>query len=416
MALTENTVSAMVDRVVESADRLGFPLYSTHFELVSTCQLNQLASYGGMPVRYRHWSFGKLFGHYQTAYDFRQSRIYEMVINHDPAYAFLDRAMEPTRTLVVLAHVLAHVAYFRSHAAFLHTASDEVSVMAEHRRAMESYQRRYGRQTLEAFVDAALVMADFTAESVRNRSMGEEPDDLLGFLALYAPGLDAWQRHILTMLHQEARYFWPQQLTKVANEGYATFWHRRILSGLRLTADEVLAMAKTNAELVQVTPPQLNPYRLGYLLVQQAQMVDGERGMLRVAKELFDTGLVREYLTADAVRISGLQVSRTDPAKVEPEKNWTEVKQSLLADLDHAGLPRLTVDQKTSLNTGCLQLIHRHTGRDLDYPMLTQALTLVAEQIWRGEVVITTKYRGMTHRLRHDGETVRDEVIGEAMT
>jgi len=244
-----------------------------------------------------------------------------------------------------------------------------------------------------------------------SRTIGESPDDLLGFLVASAPNLASWQRHILKMLHQEARYFWPQQLTKVGNEGYATFWHRKIVHNVALESDEAVEIARMNAELVQVRPPQLNPYRLGYVLVGHAQAVDGSEGLRRIAGELSDMGLVREYLDAEAIRLAGLGFARVPLASTDPEGSWVEVKRRLLADLDHAGLPRMLVDASRSVQTGCLHLHHEHTGRDLDVPMLGQALRLIAEQIWQGEVILRLQYHGGSHRLHHDGHTFHDELV-----
>ena len=202
MAINKRDMGEALDRVAEAAAKLGLPLYATHFELVDGHTLSQLAAYGGMPSRYRHWSFGKLYGHYQAAYHFRRSRIYELVVNHEPAYAFVDRSLDLGSCLVVAAHVLAHVAYFRSHAAFEATSRDEVGVMAEHRRILERYSRRFGRRQVEKFIDAGLVLADFTAESPRMRNIGESQDDVLGFLATSAPHLHPWQLHVLRVLGQ----------------------------------------------------------------------------------------------------------------------------------------------------------------------------------------------------------------------
>lgn len=407
MAINKRDMGEALDRVAEAAAKLGLPLYATHFELVDGHTLSQLAAYGGMPSRYRHWSFGKLYSHYQAAYHFRQSRIYELVVNHEPAYAFVDRSLDLGSCLVVAAHVLAHVAYFRSHAAFEATSRDEVGVMAEHRRILERYSRRFGRRQVETFIDAGLVLADFTAESPRMRSIGESPDDVLGFLATSAPHLPPWQLHVLRVLHQEARYFWPQQLTKVGNEGYATFWHRRLLHALDPRPEEIIAIARLNAELVQVTSPQLNPYRLGYVLVNAAYEQEGDQGLIRVARDFSDATLVREYLDEPRARLAGVL-----PGK---DGSWSKAKQSLLDDLDHAGIPRLRVDRQRSRPKGILHLKHQHTGRDLDMHMLPHALSLIAEELWPGGVELTTLYRNTWHRFCHDGREFRDEIANDSV-
>ena len=78
-------------------------------------------------------------------------------------------------------------------------------------------------------------------ETPTPRKFPPEPDkDLIGFLRDHAPDLEKWQRDILNMIREEMIYFIPQMRTKIANEGWASFWHERILTDLDLTPEEHL--------------------------------------------------------------------------------------------------------------------------------------------------------------------------------
>lgn len=411
MPIDRTRLEEILGQVAEVASNLGLSLHPTHFELVDHHALYGIAAYGGMPVRYRHWSFGKALGHYQNAYDHRRSRIYEMVINHQPSIAFLDRSMEPARVKVVVAHVLAHVDYFHRHFVFTATASDQVALMAEHRREVDAYQRQFGRSAVERVIDAGLALADFTAQSPRDLSVGERDDDVLGIAIQEAPTLAHWQRRVLLMLHQEARYFWPQQLTKLGNEGYATFWHRRIIHAMSLSPTDRLEVARMNAELVAVVPPQLNPYRIGYVLVDRAYREQGLAGLARVAHDLTDMGLVREYLNADGVQLAGLSIAQDMATEPTTVPHWLKVKHQLLADLEHAGLPYIRVDRTPTVDTATFRLYHDYTGRDLDLTMAKGVLGLVATELWHGPVRLTMRCRGTTHRVTHNGRTFQDDVV-----
>jgi stage V sporulation protein R len=49
------------------------------------------------------------------------------------------------------------------------------------------------------------------------------------FLLDHAP-LERWQQDVLAMLRDEAYYFAPQGMTKIMNEGWAVYWHSKIMT------------------------------------------------------------------------------------------------------------------------------------------------------------------------------------------
>lgn len=405
--LTPDAFKAAVDRVAEAAEAQGVQSGPVHFELCDRDELIRLAAYGGMPARYAHWSFGKTFDRLKTARDYRQARIYEMVIHQDPVYAFVDRSLTPAETMLVAAHVLAHAAFFRSHCLLRDRPRDPMTWMARHRQKVEAVIREEGVNRVEAVLDGGQVLADFTGDGILPARPAAARGDLLGYVAEYAPGLSDPEREMLLMVRDEARYFRPQILTKVGNEGYATFWHRRLLQSIPLAPDDRVTVARFNADLVSVRTRDLNPYRLGYTLVRTAWEREGWAGLRRVSEDLSDVALVREYLDADGVSLAGLRLSEGDG-----EADQTEaIRSRLLADFDHGGVPYLEVDvERTRTSDGSLHLVHRPSGRDLDFSLLEGALGLVAT-LWGKPVILTTRYRGVGHRLRHDGNRWSDEIL-----
>src|SRR6266853_5330137 len=90
------------------AREFGLDFYETIFEVVDADDLNEIASYGGFPTRYPHWSFGMAYEELKKGYDYGLSKIYEMVINNDPCYAYLMRSNHIVDQKLVMAHVYGH--------------------------------------------------------------------------------------------------------------------------------------------------------------------------------------------------------------------------------------------------------------------------------------------------------------------
>jgi stage V sporulation protein R len=407
--LSRKEVEAALERVFPVAERFGLDPGHVHFDIVPSAMVQTLASSGGLPVRYGHWSFGKARQRLQTAFDFRMTQIYELVLNHVPAYAFIDQSCSKAQVLMIAAHVLAHADYFRHHRGFADVPTDMVAVAARHRRTLETLRRIHGDEQVETLLNAAHVLADFSGETLSKAGIGDLADDVLGFAARHAPRLEEWERQVLSIVWEETRYFWPQVMTRLANEGYATFFHTRLLRQLDLSPQEIWETAKLNAQIVQVSPPQLNPYRLGYQLFDEAFRQGGFAAVF-AARDLYDdVGLVRAYLTSDGVLTAGLTVYREDDAKpLNRPVRAEEVKRRLLTDLDRAGLPRLLVEEH---GVNGLVLRHRHDGRDLDFAELPFALKAVAERLWKGPVTLLTHRQGVAHRVSHDGREWLDQVI-----
>lgn len=406
--LSREVLQRTCERVFPVAESLGLNPGHVHFEVVPAEMVQTLASYGGLPVRYGHWSFGKTQQRLKTAFDYRLTQIYELVLNHVPAYAFVDQSCSEPQAIMIVAHVAAHADFFRHHRGFSHLPTDMVSVAARHRRRLEGFRELYGAVAVETLLDAAHVLAEFTGESLADARIGEAPDDVLGYAALHARHLEEWERQVLSIVWEEARYFWPQQLTRTANEGYATFFHTEILRRMDLTPEEHWETARLNAQIVQVSPPQLNPYRLGYLLYREAQL-HGGYGEVFEARDVYDdAGLVRAYLRDEHAVQAGLALYRERDARPTPRPAPpAEIKKKLLMDLDRAGLPRLRVESEGEE----LVLRHAYDGRDLDFSELPFALKLVSERIWKGPVVVLTERQRVPHRVVHDGLEWQDQVI-----
>ncbi|HEU5441036.1 MAG TPA: SpoVR family protein [Ktedonobacterales bacterium] len=256
-----------IEKIWDIARRFGLDPYPTHFELVPSTIMYEFGSYG-LPGRFSHWSRGKAYYRMKTEYDYGLSKIYELVVNTNPSYAFLMEQNDLLQNKVVVAHVLGHTDFFKNNIYFKHTAGnmiDKVSVNADR---IRKYEYEHGQATVERFLDSVLAIEEHIDPNFRIKKAGDDPKDgerkktrdgvyddlwtmdervarrrqdeaeerrrlrrrrfppepekdLLLFLAQHAPNLEEWQRDILLIVREEMQYFVPQMQTKTINEGWA---------------------------------------------------------------------------------------------------------------------------------------------------------------------------------------------------
>ena len=307
----------------------GLDFFPTIFELVTVDQLNAIAAYGGFPTRYPHWRFGMEFDRLQKGYAYGLQKIYELVINNDPCYAYLLSSNSITDHRMVIAHVYGHCDFFKKNYWFSKTNRKMIDDMANHGNRIRRYMDRFGVETVENFIDACLSIEDlidvhapfikrrnrddryafeqhdaandgvtpgrFKAKSymdsfvnppealaheaerrrqevMATRKFPEEPErDVMGFLIDHA-SLKPWQADVLAIIRDEAYYFAPQGQTKIMNEGWATYWHTTIMTrhGICNGGDVVCYADHTSGTLAS-SPTRLNPYKLGVELFRDIE-------------------------------------------------------------------------------------------------------------------------------------------------
>src|SRR5437879_2401355 len=110
----------------------GLDFYETIFEVIDGDDLNEVAAYGGFPTRYPHWSFGMQYEQLSKGYEYGLSKIYEMVINNNPSYAYLLESNMDVEQKLVMAHVFGHADFFKNNFSFRHTTGKMRDDMANH--------------------------------------------------------------------------------------------------------------------------------------------------------------------------------------------------------------------------------------------------------------------------------------------
>ncbi len=309
----------------------GLNFYDTIFEVLDYDEISEIAALGGFPNRYPHWRFGMEYQQLSKGYRYGLQKIYEMVINNDPCYAYLLRCNQMVDQKLVMAHVYGHNDFFKNNIWFSQTNRKMMDEMANHGTRIRSYMERFGEDVVESFIDSCLTLenlidiysphikrreeinrydfrpgeedrdqqaskfqskdymdafinppqvlkeetrrkeSDREKERTKTGVHPEQPErDVLLFILENAP-LKAWQHDVLAIIREEAYYFAPQGQTKIMNEGWASFWHSTIMTQKILHPSELVDYADHHSGTMATQPGRLNPYKLGIELLRDIE-------------------------------------------------------------------------------------------------------------------------------------------------
>ena len=664
------------DEIEGYAREYGLDFYETIFEVVDAENLNEIAAYGGFPTRYPHWSFGMQFEELKKGYEYGLSKIYEMVINNDPCYAYLMRCNHTVDQKLVMAHVYGHCLapetrvetrggsklitdvkvgdevlthegryrrvrlvarreykgdicrlkvmggdeviritpehpvlalrpvkassqlvtaahagveqwqssslgmgwdaervlesawvpagelvagdtieipvdhknwlppgegdervtdevrsvvreryegyvynfsveedesyvlsvgmtvhncdFFKHNAFFGHTTRKMMDEIANHASRIRGYVERFGEDEVEAFLDRCMSVDDLidihsvaikrrdehskydfskpgdaepeaeppmrfrakpymegyinppetaAEEAKRLRDLQAVPSfpdhpekDVLLFLIEHAP-LKTWQRDILSIVRDEAYYFFPQGQTKILNEGWASFWHSTIMTQKALHPSELMDYADHHSGTMATSSRRLNPYKLGIELLRDVERRwdmgqfgpewdecddyearrkwDRQTGLGRakifeVRKVHNDITFIDTFLTPEFCKENRLfSFAYADPTKnyVVESREFQQVKQRLLASLTNFGKPWIEVVNGNHRNRGELLLRHRYNGVELKLNEAQDTLVNL-RSLWGRPVHLETVIDDKPTVLSFDGTDHAKQVIG----
>src|ERR687887_1774688 len=140
-----------VEQIWDVARKFGLDPFPTRFEIVPATVMYEIGSYA-LPGRYSHWTFGKAYHRMKTMYDFGLSKIYEVVINTNPAFGFLLETNSLLQNKLVIAHVMGHVDFFKNNMWFSKTNRRMLETVSAHTERMNQYEFKYGRKAVEKFL------------------------------------------------------------------------------------------------------------------------------------------------------------------------------------------------------------------------------------------------------------------------
>jgi stage V sporulation protein R len=433
----------------EKAVSLGLDPFPTHFEIVPPAIMYEFGAYL-LPGRFQHWTHGKAYYQMKTQYDYGLSRIYELVINNNPSYALLLDTNSLLENKFVAAHVFGHTDFFKHNAWFGRTNRQMLESVSQNAQRIRQYSLDEGNLEVERFVDAVLSVADhvdpfprreqqqterrapepgqhgwadlFPAspqgtlatgrplkgkkQSLSRQRIPPEPErDLLLFLAEHAD-LEEWQQDIIQIVREETLYFVPQMQTKIMNEGWATFWHMRIMRELDLTDEEFTEFARLHAAVCTPGRSRLNPYHVGLKIWEDIEARYGRAKLFDVRELENDLSFLRSYLTEELVRDLDLFLFRLEGEEwTVSEKEWERVRDGLVDSLSSFGHPLITVQDGNHGGARELYLLHHHDGRDLDVPYAERTLEHL-HRIWGRPVHLETLIGGTRALLTADGDQI----------
>src|SRR6188474_239146 len=163
------------------AREYGLDFFPVLFEVLGYKQMNEVAAYGGFPTRYPHWRFGMDYEGLAKGYEYGLQKIYEMVINNNPSYAYLLEGNSLVDQKTVMAHVCGHVDFFKNNYFFSKTNRKMIDGMANHAARVRRHMSRHGQEVVEDFIDTCLSLENLIDPMsqfiVRKRERGEGEED-----------------------------------------------------------------------------------------------------------------------------------------------------------------------------------------------------------------------------------------------
>jgi stage V sporulation protein R len=427
------------------AKRMQLDYFPVEFEVVPPSFMMEVAVYG-LPVRMPHWSFGVRYIHQLVQHRMGYSRIFEVVFPGNPGHAFLANNNSLAETTLVYAHVLGHADFSKNNELFRRT-HDQVShrivdLAAGHAQRIEQAIEEHGRARVEQVLDAALALeqhidvnqalerppfpttlpekpkepvdefhkrfGSLTGERLETTAQPKEPIrlpvppcteyDLLWFLAHYAPEMEDWERDILLAVREESFYFYPVFACQIMNEGWASYWHARLLREANFLPQDVYVDAmKAHSDVVRPVAADnqvslsVNPYHLGFAIWDQIVERDGMDAARRILVQEDDFSFIRNWLDtdlADKLDLFVYDAKRNGEIKVG-ESDIYRLHEALLGPKFNFGSPRVGIAELR--RDGTIELRHEYEtdGRGLDLERAHHVLNYI-HRIWRRPVVLQT--------------------------
>lgn len=489
-------------KICKVAKNVGLDFFETIFELVTYKEMNQIAAYGGFPVRYPHWRFGMDYEQLSKGYEYGLSKIYELVINNDPCYAYLMEGNEFIDQKLVMAHVYGHCDFFKNNQWFSHTNRKMVDAMANHATRVRRYVDRYGIDVVEDFIDKCLslenlidryspyaalkasevnidrpeapsqsepssqapgrlkVHRDYMEKFInppeylkeQERKAQEEQQyskhypphpekDILKFLIHHAP-LESWQQDILSIIREEAYYFSPQGMTKIMNEGWASYWHSKLMTEQLATDGEIIDFADRHSGTMAMSPNGFNPYKVGIELFRNIEQRwnkgqfgkeweecddlkakkswDTKAGLGRekifeIRRNYNDVTFIDEFLTEEFCVQNKMFVykfnKRTGQFEVDT-RDFPAIKKKFLFQLTNFGQPIISVVDANFNNRGELLLVHLFEGVEMQPDYMQETMKNMVS-IWSRPVNLATVLDNERRIVSYDGREFKSVAFSD---
>ena len=319
-------------QIAATAERYGLDTYPNQLEVITAEQMMDAYASVGMPVNYRHWSYGKEF--LATERRYRRGHMglaYEIVINANPCISYLMEENTTAMQALVIAHAAyGHNSFFKGNYLFRMwtDAGSIIDYLVYARDFIAQCEERHGLDAVEQLLDSCHALANFGVDRYRRPSKknlareraereqreiyaqrqvnelwrtlparpgrddapqgaerfpAEPQENILYFIEKNAPLLEPWQREVVRIVRKIAQYFYPQRQTQVMNEGWATFWHYTLMNTLYdegwLTDGVMLEWLGSHTNVIYQPPvghraySGINPYALGFSMYRDLRRI-----------------------------------------------------------------------------------------------------------------------------------------------
>jgi stage V sporulation protein R len=432
----------LLPRIEELAGRSGLDYNPVDFEAVPESFMMEIAVYG-LPVRMPHWSFGVRYISQLIQHRMGHSRLFEVVFPGNPGHAYLAAGNSLAENVLVTAHVLGHADFSRNNMLFRNSQQQVgdhiVEQAASHARQITLAVEEHGLKRVELVLDAALALeqhidvdrrvqrerypeyqaakAEPRDDAFSKRYAALNPDsaahddgpklkraplpphperDLLWFIANYAPELEGWERDIFLAVREESFYFHPVHATQIMNEGWASYWHARLLreadflpqgayvDAIKCHSDVVRPIAGGDKVALGV-----NPYHLGFSMWEAIVERDGMDAARRIMHEDDDVSFVRNHLDAElAAKLQLFRFGAESSGSIKVlETDLHALHEVIVGPKYNFGAPSVAAAHVRV--DGTLELAHDYKtdGRGIDVERTKKVLEYV-EKVWRRPVIL----------------------------
>ncbi len=438
------TLHGYASRLEALAREHGLDYYPVQFEEVPSSFMMEIAVYG-LPVRMPHWSFGVRYIYQLVQHRMGHSRLFEVVFPGNPGRAYLAGNNSLQENTLVTAHVLGHADFAKNNSLFKRSQDQVgyriVEQAATHARQIGVAIEQHGQTRVEQVLDAALALEahidpfqslrrprypeyvepphaargdpfqqrfdnlpggpavdDRSLERARAAVPPAPERDLLWLIAEYAPELEEWERDIFRAVREESFYFYPVFACQIMNEGWASFWHARLLREADfLPQNEYLDALKTHSDVVrphaaeQQAALSTNPYHLGFSIWESIVTEHGMERAFQIRAEDDDFSFIRNHLTpelAEELKLFRYERNRDGAVRVL-DHDIHALRETVLAPKYNFGVPAVLASHVGQ--DGALTLYHDHAtdGRGLDLDRAERVLEYVYK-VWRRPIHLET--------------------------
>lgn len=455
----------LIPVILQACKDFGLDFYPTVVQMLTYDEISEIAAYGGFPVRYPHWRWGMEYEELQRGYEYGMHKIYEMVINTNPCYIYCLNSNTLVDHITVIAHATGHNHFFKNNIYFSPTSQNMMNELANHGSRIRRYMARWGKERVTEFIDYVLrieTLIDpakaWTERKVKEpvirdqrkyrhprrlkvdpgrRHMEEyinpkdwrqaeneriaqkdaadeigifeQPEkDIMGYIRDHAP-LKPWQADILSILYEETLYFSPQGMTKVANEGFASWVDYNIMAKQGYVGlgqkDPDCGIVEYAAHKMGVLGGKysMNPYKLGFYLlcdiedrwnkgkfgpewenckdIRQREKWDkglglGKDKVFETIKYYDDVTLISEFFTEDFCNELEFFEWKHYPngeTKIESH-DYKKIKEKLIQRHLNRGLPDIRLTDPNHRGRGQYFFQHMWEGRPLYRPYVNDTL------------------------------------------